>query len=181
MTTFLGVPVQVRGELYGNLYLTDKEGGDPFTDEDEAMVAALAVAAGMAIENGPASLRVRELTLMEDRDRIARDLHDTVIQRLFAVGLSLQGAARITGRDRDRRAGARGRRRLDEHPPGPLVDLRARGPVPRHQLRREVLDLAREMVGDRGHRPRGQLRGAGRLAADASPGRPAAGDRPGRR
>ena len=52
----------------------------------------LAAAAGVAIENARLHIRVRELALLEDRERIARDLHDTVIQRLFAVGLSLQGA-----------------------------------------------------------------------------------------
>ena len=98
MTTFLGVPVQVRGSVYGNLYLTDKRSGTEFTDEDEAAVMALALAAGIAIENARLHDRVRDLTLIEDRDRIARDLHDTVIQRLFALGLSLQGTARMVGR-----------------------------------------------------------------------------------
>jgi len=95
MGSFLGMPVQVRGSVYGNLYLTEKEGAAEFTDEDEAAVAALALAAGIAIENARLHDRVRDLTLIEDRDRIARDLHDTVIQRLFALGLSLQGTARM--------------------------------------------------------------------------------------
>ena len=98
MRTFLGVPVRVRGEVYGNLYLAEKGGGADFTEEDEALVGGLAVAAGIAIENARLHGRVRELTLLEDRDRIARDLHDTVIQRLFAVGLSLQGTARLAQR-----------------------------------------------------------------------------------
>ncbi|WP_029432347.1 GAF domain-containing sensor histidine kinase [Blastococcus sp. URHD0036] len=50
MRTFLGVPVLVRGEVYGNLYLTEKRGGD-FTAEDEAVLTALAGAAGIAIDN----------------------------------------------------------------------------------------------------------------------------------
>jgi len=95
MGSFLGMPVQVRGSVYGNLYLTEKEGAAEFTDEDEAAVAALALAAGIVIENARLHDRVRDLTLIEDRDRIARDLHDTVIQRLFALGLSLQGTARM--------------------------------------------------------------------------------------
>ena len=54
---------------------------------------ALAAAAGVAIDNARLHARVGELALLEDRERIARDLHDTVIQRLFATGLSLQGAS----------------------------------------------------------------------------------------
>jgi len=100
MTSFLGVPLRVRGEVYGNLYLTDKIGWSEFTSDDESLVAALALAAGIAIENARLHKRVREAAIYEDRDRLARDLHDTVIQRLFAVGLSLQsmaGAARADG------------------------------------------------------------------------------------
>jgi len=51
MTSFLGTPIRVRGEVFGNLYLTDKVGGLEFTDEDEVLVVALAAAAGMAIDN----------------------------------------------------------------------------------------------------------------------------------
>lgn len=51
MTTFLGVPIRVRDEIFGNLYLTEKLGGGPFDEEDEAVVLALAAAAGVAIEN----------------------------------------------------------------------------------------------------------------------------------
>ncbi len=94
MTSFLGVPIQVRGRAFGNLYLCDKRDGVAFTDDDEAMVVALAAAAGSAIENARLHARVGELALFEDRERIARDLHDTVIQRLFAVGLGLQGLTR---------------------------------------------------------------------------------------
>jgi signal transduction histidine kinase len=98
MTSFLGVPVRVRGEVYGNLYLTDKKGAAEFSEEDEATAITLAMAAGVAIENARLHGVARDHTLTEDRDRIARDLHDTVIQRLFAVGLSLQGTARLVDR-----------------------------------------------------------------------------------
>lgn len=94
MQSFLGVPVGAHGEVYGNLYLTDKIGWSEFTQEDEALVTALAQAAGIAIENARLHERVQAVAILEDRDRIARDLHDAVIQQLFAVGLSLQGAAR---------------------------------------------------------------------------------------
>jgi signal transduction histidine kinase len=51
MRSFLGVPVRIRDEVYGNLYLTGKQGGDEFDEDDEALVVALAAAAGVAIEN----------------------------------------------------------------------------------------------------------------------------------
>jgi signal transduction histidine kinase len=95
MHSFLGVPVRVREEIYGNLYLTDKLEAADFSDEDEALVEALALAAGVAIENTRLHDRVRIISVLDDRDRIARDLHDRVIQRIFAVGMSLQGALRL--------------------------------------------------------------------------------------
>ncbi|MFD1046782.1 GAF domain-containing protein, partial [Kibdelosporangium lantanae] len=51
MQSFLGVPVRVRGEVFGNLYLTEKKGGNEFTEDDQTVVIALAAAAGIAIEN----------------------------------------------------------------------------------------------------------------------------------
>jgi signal transduction histidine kinase len=51
MTSFLGVPIRIRDEVYGNLYLTEKRDGRQFDDEDEAVLIALAAAAGVAIEN----------------------------------------------------------------------------------------------------------------------------------
>lgn len=89
MHTFLGVPVRVRETVFGNLYLTDKAGRVPFTAQDEAAVVALAAAAGAAIENARLYGRAKQVGVLEDRDRIARDLHDVVIQRLFASAMSL--------------------------------------------------------------------------------------------
>jgi signal transduction histidine kinase len=95
MSSFLGVPLRVRDEIFGNLYLTDKIGAERFTDEDEALAEALALATGIAIQNHRLQERVMALSVLDDRDRIARDLHDRVIQRIYAVGMSLAGAARL--------------------------------------------------------------------------------------
>jgi signal transduction histidine kinase len=95
MKSFLGLPVRSRGAVYGNLYLTEKQDAEDFSDEDVAMAEALALAAGIAIENTRLHDRVRILSVLDDRDRIARDLHDRVIQRVFAVGMSLEGATRL--------------------------------------------------------------------------------------
>jgi signal transduction histidine kinase len=99
MRSFLGVPIRVRDEVFGNLYLTDKTSAEVFTDVDEELVIGLAAAAGVAIENARLHARVQELALLEDRERIARDLHDTIVQRLFAIGLSLQGTVGLMRTD----------------------------------------------------------------------------------
>ena len=101
MRSFLGVPLRVRDVVFGNLYLTEKQSADAFTDVDEELVVGLAAAAGVAIESARLNARIQELALVEDRERIARDLHDTVIQRLFATGLSLQGAVAMVRRHPD--------------------------------------------------------------------------------
>jgi signal transduction histidine kinase len=94
MRSFLGVPIRVRDEVFGNLYLTDKRTAAEFSAEDEELAITLAGAAGIAIENARLHGRLRDVTLIEDRERIAADLHDTVIQRIFATGLALQSTAR---------------------------------------------------------------------------------------
>ena len=146
MTSFLGAPVRVRGEVFGNLYLCDKVTGGEFTASDEELVVGLAAAAGVAVENARLHARVSDLLLLEDRERIARDLHDTVIQRLFAAGLSLQGtAARIDDPDVSERL-ASTVDDLDEtvrHIRTTIFELQ-RQRLPGRSVRREVLDLVAE-------------------------------------
>ena len=90
MRSFLGVPIRVRNEVFGNLYLCEKEGAEEFNEVDEHLAVALASAAAIAVENARLVERVEQLAVLEDRGRIARDLHDKVIQRLFATGLELE-------------------------------------------------------------------------------------------
>jgi signal transduction histidine kinase len=91
MQRFLGVPVTTGdGHIYGNLYLTEPLDGQPFSEEAEHLLEAFGRAAGLVIDQEMLRTSVRELTLSEERERLARDLHDTVIQRLFGVGLALQ-------------------------------------------------------------------------------------------
>jgi signal transduction histidine kinase len=94
MRSFLGVPISVRGEVFGNLYLTDKQSQEVFSDVDEELVVALATAAGVAIDNARLHERLQRVVVLEDRERIAMDLHDSVIQQLFAIGLSLEATSR---------------------------------------------------------------------------------------
>ncbi|MGO9875828.1 MAG: GAF domain-containing protein [Acidimicrobiia bacterium] len=91
MRSFLGVPVRVGDRIFGNLYLTDKESSEVFTDVDEELVTGLAAAAGIAIEKAWLHSQLKDMALLDDQERIARDLHDRVIQRVFGVGLILQG------------------------------------------------------------------------------------------
>jgi signal transduction histidine kinase len=112
MSNFLGVPVRVGDRVFGNLYLTEKPGG--FEEEDELLVEALAVIAGTAISNVRTHQRLRRLAVVDDRERIARDLHDAIIQDIFAVGLLLQGLALRTDNERERSDLDEAIRRLDE-------------------------------------------------------------------
>jgi signal transduction histidine kinase len=105
MTSFLGVPIRIRDEIYGSLYLTEKNGGEDFTEEDEQLVSALASAAGVAIDNARGQEAQHRVIVLAERERIAQDLHDLVIQRLFATGLSFQAITRdpdLPERDLDR-------------------------------------------------------------------------------
>ncbi len=99
MRSFLGVPIRVRNEVFGNLYLCEKESAEEFSEEDEMLAITLASAAGVAIENARLHERLQATVVLEDRERIARDLHDKVIQQLFATGMSLQAAERSVADD----------------------------------------------------------------------------------
>ncbi len=90
MTSFLGAPVWVKGRSVGNLYLTDKRDGGPFSEDDEHLVEMFAVHAGIAIENARLHDQVQRLAVVEERERIGKDLHDGIIQAIYAVGLSLE-------------------------------------------------------------------------------------------
>lgn len=155
MSTFLGVPVMVRGEAFGNLYLTEKQGGEPFSEVDEELVVALAAAAAVAVENARLHARVAELALLEDRERIARDLHDNVIQRLFATGLALQGAVRLAERPEVARRITEAVDELDttvRQIRSTIFDLHTAVASGR-SLRRELLDLCAEAATPLGFEP----------------------------
>lgn len=86
------LPLRATDVVPGVLIVLRSPGGQPFRDDELDMMAAFADQAALAWQLACAQYRVQELSLLADRDRIARDLHDHVIQRLFAVGLSLQRA-----------------------------------------------------------------------------------------
>jgi len=101
MRTFLGVPIVSRGEVIGAFYLTEKKSprGADFTDEDEELIRTLAAHAAIAIENARLHERSRELSTIEERKRLARELHDSVTQTLFSIGLTAEAAAELVDAD----------------------------------------------------------------------------------
>src|SRR6187549_1423881 len=112
MRTFLGVPVVARGRVIGAVYLTEKVGGASFTGDDERLIGLLAAHAAIAIENARLHERSRELSIVEERNRLARELHDSVTQRLFGVALAAESASTLL--ERDRSAAANELKRVSE-------------------------------------------------------------------
>ena len=90
MDSFLGVPVIGGGEVLGNLYLTSKIDADEFSLEDQEIVELLAAHAAIAIQNARLYEQVGRLAIVEERTRIGMDLHDGIIQSIYAVGLTLE-------------------------------------------------------------------------------------------
>ena len=97
------VPLRTTDSVVGVVVALRRAGSREFTDEQLAMMAAFADQATLAWQLAITQHRMRELHLIADRDRIARDLHDHVIQRLFAEGLALQGTIARTGSEEVRR------------------------------------------------------------------------------
>jgi signal transduction histidine kinase len=105
MRSFLGVPIVARGEVIAAFYLTDCEGAQEFSDDDQRLIEMLAAHAAVAIENARLHERSRELSIVEERNRLARELHDAVNQKLFALVLGAESASTLLGRDVDAAAG----------------------------------------------------------------------------
>ena len=98
MRSFLGVPVRIRDEVYGNLYLTEKQGGGDFDEDDESLVVALAAAAGVAIENARlyAEARRQQQWLRANaevtRRLLSGDEPDEVLELVAQQALEMSGA-----------------------------------------------------------------------------------------
>jgi signal transduction histidine kinase len=93
---FLGVPIRHRGEVLGNLFLSESRAG-AFTAADQRKVETLAAYAGVAIANARLYRQAQELATVEERGRVARELHDSVSQRLFGMVYEARAAALRTG------------------------------------------------------------------------------------
>jgi len=97
MSAFLGQQIRDGDEILGALFLANKEGG--FTPDDEELLGVLAGHAAIALRHARLYERERELAITRERNRLARELHDAVSQKLFALRLTSQAAADILDRD----------------------------------------------------------------------------------
>ena len=102
MRSFLGVPIVSPSGIVGAFYLTDKVGADEFSDVDQRLIEMLATHAGIAIEKARLYERSRELSVIEERNRLARELHDSVTQKLFGIVLTAEAAGTLLDRDAER-------------------------------------------------------------------------------
>ena len=113
MSDFLGLPIQDGDETIGALFLANKRcprttsgrDGCGFTEDDEELLSILAQHAAIALTNARLYERSRELTIAEERSRLAHELHDAVSQKLFSLRLTAQAAAALVDRDPARAKG----------------------------------------------------------------------------
>ncbi|WP_217571631.1 GAF domain-containing sensor histidine kinase [Streptomyces sp. GbtcB7] len=118
MSDFLGLPIRDGDEVIGALFLANKnrtkenqkdcsapDGGCGFTEDDEELLTILAQHAAIALTNARLYERSRELTIAEERSRLAHELHDAVSQKLFSLRLTAQAAAALVDRDPARAKG----------------------------------------------------------------------------
>jgi signal transduction histidine kinase len=99
MRSFLGVPIVAADGVIGSFYLTQKEGAGEFNDEDQELIELLASHAAIAITNARLYERSRELSILEERNRLALELHDAVSQKLFSLVLTAESAETLLERD----------------------------------------------------------------------------------
>lgn len=89
MTSLLGVPIQMGEQLFGVLYLCDRIDGQPFTEDDQLLIETMASYAALVIVSATSNDQHSRLKVLEERERIGMELHDGVIQSLYALGMQL--------------------------------------------------------------------------------------------
>ncbi len=162
----LGVPGNVRGVLT----VGRRHGGAPFPPGQTDVVASFAAQAGVALELAASRAEAERLSLYEDRDRIARDLHDLVIQRLYATGMSLEGTMPMITRPEVASRITNAVDAMDETIKdirATIFALQARDSAGGPDLRGDIVALVEEMTGMLGFAPSLRL-GAG-LGAQVGP------------
>jgi signal transduction histidine kinase len=148
----LGTPGNVRGVLT----VARRQGGPQLREGATSVVAAFAAQAAVALELAASRADAEQLSVLEDRDRIARDLHDLVIQRLYATGMSLEGTMPLTTR---REVADRIRSAVDAMDDtirdirATIFALQSRGLTYEPRLRADIVALVDEMTGMLGFAP----------------------------
>ncbi len=102
LTDFLGMPIVDGDEILGELFLANSCRPNGFTAADEELLRLLAGHAAIALVNARLYERSRELSIVEERNRIARELHDAVTQKLFSLRLTADAASALIGKDPSR-------------------------------------------------------------------------------
>ncbi|WP_236594317.1 sensor histidine kinase [Saccharothrix sp. 6-C] len=145
----VAVPLRVGSAVTGVLLVAREKGGARFGADQVPVLASFADQAAVALEFAENQRARRLVDVLEDRDRIARDLHDHVIQRLFATGMSLQGALGAIREPQVRERVRKAVHQLDEtvlEIRTSIFDLQAGDDLP--GLRRRLLDLVTELTED---------------------------------
>lgn len=166
----LVLPLGAPGTVRGVLTVGRNPGSLPLPPQAVEMVTTFAAQAGIALELAEHREDSERLAVLQDRDRIARDLHDLVIQRLYATGMSLQGAVPLIARGdvADRVSSAVDS--LDEtirEIRSAIFSLQSRGDMKQYALRSRILDVVEEMTAPLGFAP--SLRLVGPLDEEVPP------------
>jgi signal transduction histidine kinase len=156
------VPLGTAGKVRGVLTAGVRPGSMPLPSAAVAMLVTFAAQAGIALELADHRRQAEQLAVFEDRDRIARDLHDLVIQRLYATGMSLQGLVGLIGSPDVAGRVSVAIDALDEtigEIRTSIFALQTRQVAPKPALRARILAAADELTGPLGFPPSLQLHG----------------------
>ncbi len=150
------LPLGAPGDVRGVLTVGRDSGAMPLAAQAVELVSTFAAQAGIALELAEHRNDAERLAILQDRDRIARDLHDLVIQRLYATGMSLQGAMPLLTRPDAKDRVSNAVDALDEtiqEIRSAIFSLQARGESTRRGLRAQALDVIDEMTAALGFAP----------------------------
>ena len=149
-------PLGAQGNVRGVLTIGRRPGAMPLTHAATEMVGPFAAQAGVALELADARRDAEQVTMLQDRERIARDLHDLVIQRLYATGMSLQGALPLIVRPEVADRVTRAVDAMDDtigEIRSAIFALQSRHDLKQPALSERILDVASEMTGPLGFAP----------------------------
>ena len=155
-------PLGGAGNVHGVLTVGRRPGAMPLAHTATEMVGSFAAQAGIALELAHARRDAEQLTMLLDRERIARDLHDLVIQRLYATGMSLQGALPLIARPEVADRVSRAVDAMDDtisEIRSAIFALQPRHDIKQPDFRERILDVASEMTGPLGFAPSLSLSG----------------------